>query len=62
MGTFPHSSYHLIADLDIKFPNHILKHVILNGKSYKGRVFGSIRTLNREIRLSLGQGGLSLGC
>lgn len=60
MGVFPHSSYHLIGDLDIKSPNHILKCIISNVKSSKGMVFGSIRMLNTEIRLSLGQRGLSL--
>lgn len=62
MGSLPHSPYHLTGDLDIKSHNHILKYIISNDKSYEGMVFGSLRTLNAEITLSLGQGRLSLGC
>lgn len=62
VGSLSHSSYHLIGDLDIKSHNHILKYIISNDKSYEGMVFGSIRTLNAEITLSLSSGRLSLGC
>lgn len=51
----------VLGDLDIKSPNHLLKCIISNDKSYKEMIFGSIRTLNAGIRLSLGQEGPSLG-
>lgn len=61
MGSLPHSFYHLIGDLDIKSHRHILKYIISKDKSYKEMVFVSIRIVNAEVTLSLGQGRFSLG-
>ena len=51
MRSFPHSSYHLIEDLDIKFHNYIPTWIILNGKCYEGMVLGSTRTFKQRSDL-----------